>query len=95
MKIRFKGNTIRYRLDQIDVESVRKHGICQEKLTIGPNVLTFTLESAREGHVTLEPFSVRTGVISSEMSRLTEGPEVSLELNLPQAGGRVLKILVE
>lgn len=44
MKIRIKGNTIRYRLDKIDIEHLKNSGYCEESIQIMDNTLSFIVK---------------------------------------------------
>ena len=44
MKIRIKGNSLRYRLTRTDVDVFSKNGIRKEQTNFGGNILTYSLE---------------------------------------------------
>ena len=44
MKIRIKGNSVRYRLTKIDVERFSNNGYLQEQAVFGDGVLTYALQ---------------------------------------------------
>lgn len=53
MKVRIKGNAIRFRLTKSEVATFCKVGYCEETIDFGANSLTYSLE-AREGITDLE-----------------------------------------
>lgn len=44
MKIRIKGNSLRYRLTKTDVERLLKNGYLEEQTVFGSSVLTYALQ---------------------------------------------------
>ena len=46
MKIRIKGNSLRYRLTRTDIDTFIKRGQLQEQANFGGNVLTYAIESS-------------------------------------------------
>jgi len=45
MKIRIKGNSLRYRLTKSDISNLAKHGHLEEHISFGENTLTYALQS--------------------------------------------------
>jgi len=46
MKIRIKGNSLRYRLTRTDIDTFIKQGHLQEQANFGGNVLTYAIKSS-------------------------------------------------
>ena len=46
MKIRIKGNSLRYRLTRTDVDIFSKNGKIEEQTNFGDGILTYALESS-------------------------------------------------
>ena len=45
MKIRIKGNSLRYRLTRTDIETFTKQGYLEEQTNFGGNVLTYAIKA--------------------------------------------------
>ena len=52
MKIRIKGNSVRYRLAKTDVDIITTHGYHEEHTSFGPAVLTYALQRKEEDGLT-------------------------------------------
>lgn len=48
MKLRIKGNTLRYRLTQTDIAHLAKEGFVKEKVEFGDDTLVYVLQSTKE-----------------------------------------------
>jgi hypothetical protein len=97
MKIRFRRNTIRYRLDQLDVSSLKVKGFCEERIDIPPTNMVFSLNIAEDDSKTIlfDLSHLRLDVPSALMSPLIEGSQTGFECEIPGSGDPVLNILVE
>lgn len=51
MKIRIKGNSLRYRLNRSDVERFTREGYLEETTDFGPARLTYSLQRTATGHL--------------------------------------------
>jgi hypothetical protein len=51
MKIRIKGNSLRYRLTRTDVERFAREGYLEETTDFGPTRLTYSLLHTATGHL--------------------------------------------
>jgi hypothetical protein len=49
MKLRIKGNSLRYRLTRTEVERLSETGLVEEKITFGDSVLTYALCTTESG----------------------------------------------
>ncbi|RPD41382.1 DUF7009 family protein [Chitinophaga barathri] len=98
MKIRIRGNSIRYRLDQADVARIRETGKVEEHTWIGAHALHFCIRS-RENlfapAVKLEGWGVHLGIPAPYFSQMLDTDETSLDFSLKNPDGSELKILVE
>ncbi len=52
MKIRIKGNSVRYRLSKTDVDIITDKGYHEEQTSFGPAVLTYALQRKEEEGMT-------------------------------------------
>lgn len=97
MKIRIRGNSIRYRLDQADVARLQETGKTEEHTHIGAGTLHFCIRSRDTGApaIKLESNSVHLGIPAAWLSRMFEPAEVGFDHQFENPDGSVLKILVE
>jgi len=51
MKIRIKGNSLRYRLTKSDIECFSKHGYIEETISFGPQKLVYALQQHFESEL--------------------------------------------
>lgn len=98
MKIRIRGNSIRYRLDQADVAAVRETGKAEEHTQIGAQTLHFCIRSREDlaaPAIKLEGPGLHLGIPAAVFSGLLDTAETGIQFSLPNADGSMLKILVE
>lgn len=98
MKIRIRGNSIRYRLDKKDIEALKADGKAEESTTIGAGNLHFCIK-AKSGSdapfIKLESSAVHLSFPKEQVDQWADGDEVGFSAEIPNADGSVLKILVE
>ncbi len=97
MKIRFRKNTIRYRLDQIDIKKLKKKGFCEEETDIPPKKFIFSLAISKDDNTNIasEPFHLKLKVSPALIAPVLEGSDIGFECRIPGAGDSILDILVE
>jgi hypothetical protein len=97
MKIRIKGNTIRYRLDKLDITALQQAGKVEADTTIGAQALHFCIKTKDIANATvkLEAFGLHLSLPQQQVRQWAETDQVGIEQELPNADGSVLKILVE
>lgn len=97
MKIRIRGNTIRYRLDKQDINALRQTGKVEADTTIGSQALHFCIKAKETATaaVKLEAFGLHLSLPQQQVRQWTGTDQVGIEAELPNADGSVLKILVE
>ena len=98
MKIRIKGNTIRYRLDKKDIQQLQEQQKVEETTVIGTGTLHFCIK-AKAGStapaIKLEATAVHLSFPKEQVDNWASTDLVGFDAELPNADGSVLKILVE
>ncbi|GAA0527219.1 DUF7009 family protein [Chitinophaga japonensis] len=97
MKIRIRGNSIRYRLDKQDITALQQTGKVEADTQIGPQALHFCIKAKDTANaaIKLEAFGVHLSLPRTEVDQWTQTEQVGIERELPNADGSVLKLLVE
>jgi hypothetical protein len=97
MKIRIRGNSIRYRLDKQDISALQQTGKVEADTTIGAQALHFCIKAKdiANAAVKLEAFGLHLSLPQQQVRQWTETDQVGIEAELPNADGSMLKILVE
>ncbi len=54
MKLRIKGNSIRYRLTKSDIEALGKNGYIEERTQVGMSTFIYALQKSDETNLTAE-----------------------------------------
>jgi hypothetical protein len=97
MKIRFKKNTVRYRLDKIDINNLDKNGFCEEETDILPQNISFSLTISEENNtnIVFESFRLKLEVPPSLIAPVIEGTQVGFETRIQGTGDSAVEVLVE
>lgn len=98
MKIRIRGNSIRYRLDQADVTRLQETGKAEEHTRIGAGTLHFCIRSRNNiaaPAIEMENNGVHLGIPAAWFARMLEPAETGFDHHFENPDGSVLKILVE
>jgi len=100
MKIRIKDNSIRIRLNKLEVERFGKEGYIESTTAFVSNTLTYALESRpdKHGHELSADFqnSVITLYIPEKMAKdWVETDAIGFETNMPLDNGETLFLLLE
>lgn len=97
MKIRFRKNTIRFRLDQVDIENLNKKGSCEDQISIPPNNILFAIHISEDSNLKIifDPYCLKLEVPSAIIAPMLEGNQVGFECQIPGTGDSILNILVE
>lgn len=97
MKIRLRGNSIRYRLDKADVELLEVTGKVESITHIGAGTLHFCLrgKDIPDPVIKMEHDGVHLLLPLSRLAAWYAPDQVGFELVLPNADGSELTILVE
>ncbi|SEW06418.1 hypothetical protein SAMN05428988_1707 [Chitinophaga sp. YR573] len=94
MKIRIRGNSIRYRLDKKDIEILQVEQQVSETTTIGPAALHFTI-TAGEPCIKLEQTTTTLYVPAQQLKTWMLTEQVGFSMELPNPDNSTLQILVE
>ncbi|ACU57712.1 DUF7009 family protein [Chitinophaga pinensis] len=98
MKIRIRGNSIRYRLDKKDVDILKNDGKVEESTVIGAGQLHFCLkakEGATSPFIKLEGPAVHLSFPKEQVRQWIDTDQVGFSAEIPNADGSSLHILVE
>lgn len=97
MKIRLRGNSIRYRLDKTDIELLETTGKVESITHIGAGTLHFCVRSKEitDPVIKLEHDGVHLLVPAARLTNWYAPDQVGFEVVLPNTDGSELKILVE
>jgi archaellin len=94
MKIRIRGNSIRYRLDKKDIGILQESQQISETTTIGASSLQFAI-NAGGPVIKLENTTIILSIPSEQLKTWTGTEQVGFSLELSNPDGSVLQILVE
>jgi hypothetical protein len=96
MKIRIRGNSIRYRLDKKDIQTLQEQQKVEEATTIGAGVLHFCIKAKAAGQfIKLEQTAIHLSVPAEQVKQWIETEQVGFSLEFPNPDGSVLNILIE
>ncbi|HVI46933.1 MAG TPA: hypothetical protein VM802_18785 [Chitinophaga sp.] len=97
MKIRLRGNSIRYRLDKNDVELLETAGKAESSTHIGAGVLHFCVRGKDIDNpaIKMEHDGVHLLVPNTILIKWYTPQEVGFEFTFPNTDGTELKVLVE
>lgn len=98
MKIRIRGNSIRYRLDKKDIEVLQTAGKVEEATSIGAGQLHFCIKAktgATAPFIKLEGSAIHLSFPKEQVQQWTDTEQVGFSAEIPNADGSVLQILVE
>lgn len=97
MKIRLRGNSIRYRLDKTDIELLESTGKVESITHIGAGTLHFCVrgKDITDPVIKLEHDGVHLLLPNTRLTEWYAPDQVGFELILPNTDGSELKILVE
>ena len=98
MKIRIRGNSIRYRLDKKDIQTLQEQQKVEESTIIGAGALHFCIKAkatATGPAIKLEQTAVHLSIPAEQIKQWTETEQVGFSLELPNPDGSILNILIE
>lgn len=97
MKIRIKGNSIRYRLDKTDIELLQELNKVEEMTHIGDHALHFCIRAREipEPAIRMENNGVHLSVPLPQITQWTTTDQVGFDLEFHNPDGSKLTILVE
>ncbi len=98
MKIRIKGNTVRYRLTKTEVANLATKGLVEEQTEFNEQTFTYALQ-AKEGIENLDAsFKNNTITIffpSNQTIARRDGEQVGHHFDMPIKDGKTMFLLVE
>lgn len=97
MKIRIKGNTLRLRLSQSEVDEVKSEGRTSDSINFGPRKLIYTLQVIDQPAVTAsyDGDFIMVNVPAEVSEKWANTDQVGFEAEQPLEDGDKLYILVE
>jgi hypothetical protein len=96
MKIRIRGNSIRYRLDKKDIQTLQEQQKVEEATIIGATALHFCIKAKASGpFIKLEQNGIHLSVSAEQVKQWAETDQVGFSLEFPNPDGSILNILIE
>jgi hypothetical protein len=97
MKLRIRGNSVRFRLSQKELEQLIEAGSAEDSVQFAPGVRLAYRVSVSAGPVqaSFDGGLVAVSVPPAAVERWSDPAEVSIEAQQALGGGRHLKILIE
>lgn len=98
MKIRIKGNSLRYRLTKSEIDKFALTGYLQEKISFGANALCYSIKSSPQDQLSASLISkeITLYVPSSFIEKWISTDQVGFEHNMELDGSHeLLYLLVE
>jgi hypothetical protein len=98
MKLRIKGNSLRYRLSRSEVEKLAVTGYLEEQTLFGENKFVYALQSTNVGNelsATLEQNKITMLVPVNLINGWPENDIVGFNRNMPLTGSNSLYLLLE
>jgi hypothetical protein len=101
MKLRIRGNSIRIRLDRLEIEQLAQHGLVEDKIEFGATddeALHYSIEWREQNSplsAEFAPNAIRIFSPRDIADTLTSTNDISLESEQIVAEGRILRLLVE
>jgi len=98
MKLRIRGNSVRIRLSQTELEQLAETGVTEDRVRFSAEAsLAYRVSVAPDGPVRAElgPGGVTVTLPKPTLEHWLRPEEVSIRAEQPIGGGEALKILVE
>lgn len=95
MKIRIRGNSIRYRLDKTDVQALKEGGKVEEQTQIGAQHLHFCIRIREKTAIKLEGASIHMSIPETQAREWIGTELVGLQFDIQNPDNSILKILIE
>jgi hypothetical protein len=98
MKIRIKGNSIRYRLTKTEVETFCKTGSFKETTDFGDSIFTYVLQSKEDIDTLDAQFQSNTITLFLEKSKCKdwfESKQIGYKQSIERTNGTTLTLLIE
>lgn len=98
MKLRVRGNSLRLRVSQRELERITQHGVAEDAVHFAPGTaLRYRLEAVPDGELCAEfaDGEVRVRVPRAQIERWAAPDQVSIDGEQAVGGGEHLRILIE
>ena len=95
MKLRIKGNTLRMRLSEPEVDILAKGKSVIDKTEFPTSDLTYKVEPDNSNTVKFEQGTVRIGLKTEDIDKWSNTDEVGISIESTSRSGNILSILVE
>lgn len=98
MKIRIKGNSVRYRLSKTDVDILTSAGYHEEQTSFGPAILKYALqrkEDADELSADYKDHMITTYIPASFLEGWDKNDVIGLDARMPIGNEEILYLLIE
>lgn len=98
MKIRIRGNSVRYRLSKTDVALLTGQGYLEERTSFGASELIYALQRKAEGDTltaTYEGHTITLAIPAALLQDWATNDVIGFDGRMPISGGDTLYLLVE
>lgn len=97
MKIRIKGNSVRFRLTKSEVEKLKTDGFYEERTDFGSNTFTYRLEARDIEHLTatFEDQCIQINMPKSHANEWYDIDRVGYQHDLVVGENKMLSLLIE
>lgn len=98
MKIRIKGNSVRYRLSKTDVDLLTTQGRHEERTSFGEAIFTYALQRKEEGEVLTASYTGHTITVyipDTLLNGWAKNEVIGFEARMPIGNNENLYLLVE
>lgn len=98
MKIRIKGNSVRFRLVKKDVETISTNGYVEEATNFGATVFKYALKKdnvSKELSASYTDNTITVNIPASFLEGWATNDIITFKGNMPIGNGEMLSILVE
>jgi hypothetical protein len=97
MKIRIKGNSLRYRLTKSEISTLAQQGIMKEQTKFPGSTLTYAIKATTDPELsaTFEQETITLSVPNHMLQQWADTNQVGLEQHMLLQGGGSLLLLIE
>ncbi len=97
MKIRIKGNSLRYRLTKSEVSTLAEQGSIEEKTEFPGNTLTYAITASALGELIAEfkQSTITLNIPKDTLARWANTDQVGIESHMPLPDGSSFFLLLE
>ncbi len=97
MKIRIKGNSLRYRLTKSEVSTLAEQGIIQEKTEFPGNTLTYAIKASQSDELTadFQQSTITLNIPQNILKQWAGTDQVGIEKHMPLRDGGSFFLLLE